>query len=110
MKLGGFLHTTSSCRLLTNDGLSGDINQPAFANAAFAMILIQLACSVVENHDLVPGGLSFCVVDCQGKTCDLLLTTGAEPWITTKPALQLDLLDFGALVSVGVAGSSCSGL
>src|SRR4051794_24990821 len=40
VKLRSFLHAAVRFRFFTNDGLSCDINQPAFADHTFAVLLV----------------------------------------------------------------------
>src|SRR3954468_13106748 len=54
MKLRSFLHAAVRFRFFTNDGLSCDINEPAFADHTFAVICLQLLGCCVENNDLMP--------------------------------------------------------
>jgi hypothetical protein len=101
VKLWGLLDASGGSRLFTNDDLSGYINKLAFADLFLADCFMQLVREGVEDDNLVPGGFTSLVVDCEGEAPDVLLTTGAEPGITAEPALQLD---FSGLLSLRRAG------
>src|SRR4051794_20678432 len=73
MKLRSFLHAAVRFRFFTNDGLSCDINEPAFADHTFAVIFLQLLGCCVENNNFMPDGVIFGVYS-KRKPGDLLIT------------------------------------
>jgi hypothetical protein len=84
-----FPYSTIVSRLLSDDRMTGDLDKLALGDLLSIEGLLQLLCSLIKRHDIVPGGFAgaFRVHRNREATCRTIVT-GSEPWVTTQPAAQ----------------------
>ena len=106
MKLNDFSCAATVRLFLAGDLGAGDLNRTTFPDLSCLVCVIHLICNIAKDDHPVPGGFTLFIVDGEREAADRLVALGVVPGVPTEPALQLELRDFAALLSLRRDGTS----